>query len=140
MFWNKKKSLFNTTRVAGKPLSVWASAVIPPLLWAGCIFFFSSRSELPAAAYSAFDFVLKKIAHITVFAVLFVLTNRGLSLTIDHYSLKKHWYVPVLICLMYALSDELHQHFVPNRHASIRDVGYDMLGVFTMYLYKTDRI
>lgn len=140
MFWNKKKSVLNKVTIADKPLALWLNAILPPLLWAGFIFFFSSRSELPVAAYSTFDFILKKMAHITVFAILFVLTNRSFSLLLGNYSLKKHWYLPVLICFFYALSDELHQHFVPNRHASFRDVGFDMLGVFTMYLYKTNRI
>lgn len=80
------------------------------------------------------------MAHMFVFAVLFFLTHRSFALTNKNYSVKKHWYIPVLICFIYALSDEIHQHFVPNRYATVRDVGYDMVGVLTMYLKTTNRI
>ena len=30
--------------------------------------------------------------------------------------------------VLYAISDELHQYFVANRTASVRDVGIDTLG------------
>jgi len=140
MFWNKKKSFLSSIKIAGKPLSVWINAFLPPLLWAGVIFFFSSRSELPSASYSSLDFIFKKMAHITVFSVLFIFMDRGFRVYSRNYSLRKHWYLPVFICFAYAMSDEMHRYFVPNRHQTFRDVGYDMLGVFTMYLYKTDRI
>ncbi len=139
MFWNRKNSLLDK-KIAGRRLSLWLSAIIPPIAWALLIFTFSAESALPSASYSALDFIFKKTAHMTVFAVLFWLTNRGFSLLNNSYSLKKHWYLPVFICLIYAMSDELHQHFVPDRHATFRDVGYDMLGVFTVYLYKTGRL
>lgn len=80
------------------------------------------------------------MAHMFVFAVLFFLTHRSFALTNKNYSVKKHWYIPVLICFIYALSDEIHQSFVPNRYATVRDVGYDMVGVLTMYLKTTNRI
>lgn len=140
MFQSKKKSLNNILKPQKHSLSFWLNAVLPPLLWAGVIFLFSSRSSLPSASYSPLDFVFKKMAHIFVFAVLFFLTHRSFALTSPKYSLKKHWFVPVFICFLYALSDELHQHFVPNRYATLRDVGYDMIGVLAMYLKLTKRI
>lgn len=140
MWWKKKTSVLDKVHIKKHSLRIWLSAMLPPLLWAGVIFLFSSRSSLPSAPYSAYDFVLKKAAHITVFAILFVLTNRSFSMLYAKYELKKHWYLPALICLLYALSDETHQYFVPNRHSSIRDVGFDMLGVFSMYLKKTNRV
>lgn len=140
MWWKKKTSVLDKVYIKKHSLKVWLNAVLPPVLWATVIFLFSSRSTLPSAPYSSYDFILKKIAHITVFAILFVLTNRSFSMLSARYELKKHWYLPVLICLLYALSDEIHQYFVPNRHASLRDVGFDMLGVFSMYLRKTNRV
>ena len=139
MFWNRKNSLL-TKKIAGRELSLWLHALVPPIIWALIIFTFSAESTLPAATYSALDFLIKKGAHMTVFAILFWLTNRSFMLISYGYTLKKHWYLPVLLCFLYAMSDELHQHFVPNRHATFRDVGYDMLGVLIVYMRKTGRV
>lgn len=140
MFPNKKKTVHNSLPLRKQPLSFWVNALVPPLVWAGIIFAFSAQSSLPSASYSPYDYILKKSAHMFVFAVLFFLTNRSFSLIREDYSLKRHWYLPVLICFVYALSDEMHQHFVPNRFAALRDVGYDMIGVLAMYLRLTKRI
>ena len=34
----------------------------------------------------------------------------------------------VLLCLGYALLDEIHQHFVPGRAFQLADLGLDLLG------------
>ena len=39
------------------------------------------------------------------------------------------WLLPLIICLGYAGLDELHQSLTPGRYATIRDVGYDLLGM-----------
>ncbi len=41
------------------------------------------------------------------------------------------WVIPLLICLMYACSDEIHQLFVAGRSGKLSDVGIDALG-FTL--------
>jgi VanZ family protein len=124
-------SLRNTTII-----KKYLNAYLPPLLWAVIIFALSSQSNLPSPDSSTFNFIFKKSAHITVFAVFFLLLSRGLHITQPRFDLKKNWYIPIGICLFYAVSDEVHQSFVSYRHSSIADIGYDMLGVLTMYLYK----
>ncbi len=50
----------------------------------------------------------------------------------------KHILIVFLISLIYAILDEFHQSFVPNRDASIKDILIDSLGIFTsmiIYLY-----
>ena len=43
--------------------------------------------------------------------------------------LSRHaWQAALLLALLYALSDELHQVFVPGRVADWRDIGADALG------------
>ncbi len=121
-----------------KKIQKYFIAFGPSFLWAGVIFIFSSQSVLPTAATNDYDFILKKGAHMFVYAVLFFLLNWGFSMTKKQYNLKEHWYVPTLICLLYAISDEIHQNFVVNRHPTISDIGYDMLGVFAVYLKKTE--
>ena len=51
---------------------------LPVFLWAGLIFYLSSRSGLSSGLPWPYDFILRKGAHITEFAVLFLLLWRAL--------------------------------------------------------------
>ncbi len=112
------------------------SAWLPPLLWAGLIFIFSSQSVLPGLQTSSLDFVFKKLAHITVYGILYFLIYRAVMINLKPNQKKspKYYLVPFAVLLLYAASDEIHQHFVPGRHATLRDVGYDLLGGFGVFL------
>ena len=71
-----------------------------------------------------------------VYGVLYALLFRGVAMTSPK---DKFWLLvtlPLLICLIYAASDELHQSLVPGRYATLRDIGYDMLGVTVVFLKK----
>jgi VanZ family protein len=35
-----------------------------------------------------------------------------------------------LVAVLYGVTDEWHQSFVPNRHAELRDLGSDAIGAF----------
>ena len=112
------------------------TAVLPPIIWAIVIFIFSSQTSLPGFDESVYDFVFKKLAHIFVYLVLYLLVFRAVKITIYE---KLHAIIltaPLLICLLYASSDEFHQSLVPGRYATLRDIGYDMLGVVIAFLKK----
>jgi len=112
---------------------MWLVAFSPPMVWAGIIFFLSSQSSLQSIESSTLDFFFKKLAHITVYAVLFTLLHRGFRLTLTSSAKTNNphaeWLLPLVVVFLYAVTDELHQSFVPGRYATTRDVGYDMLGV-----------
>jgi VanZ family protein len=40
----------------------------------------------------------------------------------------------ILISVLYGISDEIHQLFVPGRYGSIADVGYDSVGIVFAFL------
>jgi len=107
-----------------------------PALWAGIIFFLSNQEVLPGFSVSIYDFIFKKTAHMFVYAVLYLLLFRAYKKTSSQKITKKHYLVPIFISLLYALTDEFHQSLVPGRHPTIRDAGYDMLGVLTVLLYQ----
>lgn len=109
---------------------------MPSLAWAGVIFLFSSQSVLPGLEQSFFDFFIKKIAHIIVYLVLYLLLAQGIEQTVKKSYARAFIYGPVLLCFLYAISDEIHQTFVPGRYGTLRDVGYDMLGVSIAFLKK----
>ncbi|MBP7876318.1 VanZ family protein, partial [Candidatus Woesebacteria bacterium] len=90
---------------------------------------------LPGPDDYLLDFIFKKCAHIFVFAVLYVLVWRASQLSLKPQTTRLKWLVPFLICLLYAGLDELHQSFTPGRSATLRDVGYDSLGMLAASLW-----
>jgi VanZ family protein len=111
-------------------------AYLTPALWAVFIFLLSAQQSLPGFSVSIYDFLFKKSAHMFVYAVLYLLLFRAYQKTNNNKIDKKNYIFPILISLLYALSDELHQSTIPGRHPTLRDTGYDMLGVSTALLYQ----
>lgn len=87
-----------------------------------------------------FSFWVRKAAHFSiyfslgVFSFLSVVTYKSLKLSVRIS-------VSALICVLYSLSDEIHQYFVPGRSCELRDVAIDSLGallaVFILYIIFT---
>lgn len=111
-------------------------AFFPSIAWAGFIFLLSSRETLPGFDISALDFVFKKFAHMFVYAVLYFLLYRGFSNINSKKNQKLVWIQALIICLIYAISDEFHQSTIMGRYATLRDVGYDTLGMSLVFLRK----
>ncbi len=96
--------------------------------WAGFIFTLSSFPTLPSAQKIWWDFIIKKIAHISEYAIFYYLVLRALNPRSPSVFLTS-----LILCLLYAISDEIHQSFIPGRHARIYDVYFDSLGLtFTL--------
>lgn len=93
------------------------------------IFYFSSQPSLPSAQKIWWDFTLKKSAHMIEYAVLFFLLIRAMP-----QKTPRTYLIATLICLTYAITDELHQGFTPGRHPHIFDIYYDSLGITGAYL------
>jgi VanZ family protein len=73
-----------------------------------------------------FNRILRKNAHYFAYLVLGILVINALRI-----SGVKGWRVCVLalgICVLYAVSDEVHQLFVPGRGGQVRDVLIDSAG------------
>ncbi len=106
------------------------SYFILPVLVMMIIFGLSSQPVLPGPDIFWQDFVFKKLAHMSVFALLFwswFFAFRQLEIkTGQNFNFK--WWMILLLCLFFAFSDEWHQSFVPGRTATLRDVGFDFLG------------
>src|SRR5882724_3914461 len=83
--------------------------------------------DFRALCEPVYDFILRKLAHLTVFAVLTVLLFRAVRL---HVARPTHaWLLAMLVATLYACSDEWHQTFVPGRDGTVRDIVIDSLGV-----------
>lgn len=70
--------------------------------------------------------VVRKLAHVVAYAVLGVLLVWALAAR-RRVTAKLIVYTVAITCL-YAISDELHQLFIPGRSAEVRDVAIDTLG------------
>ncbi len=78
---------------------------------------------------SAWQFFVRKTAHFSEYAVLGVLTANAVR-----FFTAKAWLsivLPAVISAMYAVSDEIHQYFVPERACSIKDMALDTAGAVT---------
>lgn len=115
----------------------YLQAFFPALLWAGLIFVLSNQEVLPGFEVSLFDFLFKKLAHMFVYAVLFYLFDQAFN----KIKIKKTNYLAALfITMLYSLTDEYHQSFIPGRTATLRDIGYDFLGILIIILKKFNYI
>lgn len=104
-------------------LSRWG----PVVLWMAAIFYGSSLSRplKPLGALAEKEPV-GVAAHVMEYAGLTVLLRRALA---KNGSLKDGpWVGPLVIALAYAVSDEIHQKFVPGRYCELFDVGCDAAG------------
>jgi VanZ family protein len=95
-------------------LTVW----LPVVVWAAVIFTFSSIPSL-STGLGVWDTILRIGAHVTEYAVLGGLLYRALCREA----------LALAAGIAYAATDELHQHFVRERHASPVDVAIDAVGV-----------
>ncbi|RHV12990.1 VanZ family protein [Clostridium sp. OM05-9] len=80
------------------------------------------------------ELVIRKTAHMTEYAILFLLSYLA---TVKKSMSQSRFYnrsIAVLISLLYACSDEMHQLLVPGRSGKMIDVGIDMAGVLIVLI------
>lgn len=100
---------------------------LPVGLWCGTIFYLSSLPSL-TTPWGIWDIILRKIAHITEYGILAFLVWRAIFHSIK-INLTKVYAWSGALSLLYAISDEIHQSFVPTRHGSIYDILIDAFGI-----------
>src|SRR6059058_387121 len=121
---------------------------LPVLIWLGVIFLGStdmlsaehtSRFLVPFlrwldpqisfATLNAIQFGIRKLAHLTEYAILAMLLWRALR-SGARWQMKMSilFLVAALACAIFAASDEFHQSFVPSRTSSPVDAMIDICG------------
>ena len=121
---------------------------LPVLVWLGLIFIGStdvlsaehtSRFLVPflrwldpqisAAALNSIPLIIRKLGHLTEYAVLAILLWRALrSAAVWKSTTSILFAVSLIGCAIFAASDEFHQSFVPSRTSSVNDVIIDICG------------
>jgi VanZ family protein len=104
----------------------WLWYWLPPLVLMGMIFYVSSRSSLPQAQGEWVDALIKKISHTGEYTLLFLLLVRAWRWTLNKRPLERALCAGLLTTAAYGISDEVHQAFVPMRHANWYDVAIDV--------------
>ena len=100
--------------VSGSAARLW----LPVVAWAALIFALSSIPDL-GTGLGGWDLVLRKLAHAAEYGVLGALLLRAAGRA----------GVAILLGVLYAVSDEVHQAFVPGRQGALLDVAIDAAGV-----------
>jgi VanZ family protein len=117
--------------LAGR-LDLW----MPPVALMALIFFLSAQPDL-SSGLGAWDVLLRKLAHASVYAVLTLLWWRALRTwgAAHHRPIAAAW----LIAIAYSATDEWHQTFVMGRHGSPLDVMIDAGGASAAALWALRR-
>lgn len=115
-------------RVSISSLTDWIKRWLPLLTWMVAIFVISGQTKEEIPAFGMWDLLIKKASHFLAYGFLALLAWWAV----------KEWQRPLLWALIitigYAISDELHQTFVPTRNGTLADVIIDALGGITMLL------
>lgn len=123
---------------------------LPVLIWLGLIFVCSTdlmsaehtsriigpilrwfNPGISALSIARAQFFVRKAGHVSEYAILATLFWRGLrggSAWTTKLSIL--FVIALLVCAVFAASDEFHQSFVPSRTSSTRDVMIDIAGAF----------
>lgn len=83
-----------------------------------------------AKAENIIEFIhtpIRKIGHLTEYALLGIAVSFPL-LRKHRLEGKQRFFISLLVCVLYAVSDELHQLFVPGRSGMAIDVVIDAIG------------
>ncbi|HEX21344.1 MAG TPA: VanZ family protein [Actinobacteria bacterium] len=94
---------------------------LPAIGLMSLIFYSSSRTSLVKSELSAVT------GHFIGYAVLAITYAFALSRT-TKLNRKQLLFIPILLAVLYGISDELHQLYTPTRFSDINDVIVDFLG------------
>lgn len=97
----------------------------PALLWMAVIFALSSQSSLPPPPGIS-SLIASILGHLVAYFTLACLL--AFALAPDWRLTRSRMVAVVVICVLYGISDEIHQSFVEGRTASLFDVGVDAVG------------
>ena len=125
-------------------------SIVLVILWMIVIFYFSNQVAQVSTKQSGFltriiisifgsnnepfiHHLVRKAAHFTEYLILGVLVLNMLK----YYKPKDIIILAILICVLYACLDEIHQLFIQGRAGLVKDVLIDSLGALTgIFLFK----
>lgn len=128
-----------------------------PLLWMVVIFMLSQQSAsissgqsgvfveqlhhiAPSVDQQLLTFLVRKGAHIFAYFVLGILMVNALrQVNLSKFKFNRPAVLSIIVCALYAASDEFHQLFIIGRSGELRDIMIDscaaMVGVFIISIF-----
>jgi len=121
------------TPLSSSLLSPWSLIKywLPVAVYAIFIFYISSIPGKDIPSLFPYQDVFWHILEYLFFGLLIVRAFKG---SLSSVPLARRVVLIVIIGLLYALSDEFHQRFVPGRSCSLFDLGNDCIGIFLALL------
>lgn len=133
------------------------SHLLLPLLWMVVIFMLSHQPAsvssgqsgvfveqlhyiAPSIDQQLLTFLVRKGAHIFAYFVLGILMFNALwRVDLSKFKFNRPAVLSIIVCALYAASDEFHQLFISGRSGEIRDIMIDscaaMAGVFVVSIF-----
>lgn len=125
---------------------------LPALLWMGVIYRTSATpglksvplvqgigllpAHLDPAVLSLLELLLRKSAHLISYGLLALLLAWAFFVWLDR---SRALWVALAVAVLFAISDEWHQSFVPDREGRWWDVAIDTVGAALALLYSRRR-
>lgn len=134
------------------------------ILWMGVIFYFSHQPGNISSMQSGrvlekmdlvtmeqvenhdsdirdLQFMIRKFAHFTIYFILGIF----IILAFKSSNFNKYTVKSFIVGIIYAVSDEVHQHFIPGRDMKVLDICIDSIGIlvgicFIIFILKRKRI
>lgn len=115
------------------------------LIWMVLIFSLSSIPNAVISKEDLIDTILRKSAHIFEYFILFILVYNYINLELAKeqvfFKKQSRLFISLLatfLTILYAITDEIHQSFVPGRGPAFKDVIIDTIGVIlgNIYIWK----
>lgn len=89
------------------------------------VFYDDISKEKEEVIIEKYSYPIRKLAHYSLYFILGILS---FLVIVDYKNNKKLILYSMLICFLYACTDEFHQLFVYGRGASLKDVKIDFIG------------
>ena len=89
---------------------------------------FQLSNESKIQYINQLEYIIRKLAHFSIYTIVGILLM-GFVSTYEMEKIKKI-YISIVMGITYAISDEIHQAFIPGRAAKLTDVIIDTMGVF----------
>ncbi|MGC8595285.1 MAG: VanZ family protein [Candidatus Kryptoniota bacterium] len=106
---------------------------LPAILWMVLIF---TLSSIPGSAYAPFEFpYAHTIAHTILFGILYFLLYRAFKYqSYSRLFADLSTLIAFVFAVLYGMSDEYHQSFVPGRSEKLSNVLNDTVAALVVFL------
>lgn len=113
--------------------------VLPGILYSVLIYIISAQSNPPAPEFN-FEWG-DKLNHAGAFGLMMLMTFRAVRWLLPDRNIRVQIMLALLYCLLYGATDEIHQSYVPERHADLFDWIADVVGAIlgALFILATQR-